>query len=88
MIRKTTTFCIVGTALAAAAGCSATGTPSNLAQTPTREAHREYLRECLFRNVDQTFEMSQIDPTYIMRYCRKEAYQRLSSATRSPGAPR
>ena len=84
---------VVAVLVGCASGCSTTGkaggltNANGLSQSVIRETRRHYIGECMARHTDQIFEMSQIDPTYLMRFCRKEAYERLRAITRPPPAP-
>ena len=66
-------------------GCNTTSTQVGLAQTTASETHRRHVRECLSRHTDQIFELSQIDPTYIVRYCKREASLLVNRGTQALG---
>ena len=66
------------------AGCAASGSVS-LSERVERETLRDLRKTCLTDHADQIMEMSQVDPTYLHRYCQHWAYRQIQR-TRPPGS--
>jgi hypothetical protein len=71
------TATILLTAALLTLGACAAGPSTSLGSAANRDAYNDYVGQCLSQHTDQIIEMSQIDPTYHMRFCRQFAYERM-----------